>query len=660
MALPRPRPGASLSQSDLALWRRASLQDCQVTHRKPTFRQTGRPARPFVAALALTALAVLPALAQEPPPPRPAPPQTAAQGPADTGHDASLRVDEAPPLHDLAGPYLAARQATTDADFAAAATYYARALIQDPHNALIADSLLYSQVAAGDTEGALAQARALEARGDATDMARLVIRAGLARDEDWTGLLEALGNRQQAGAGSVLLLDGVMRAWALLGEGKAGDAIAQFESLTATRGARAMVSYNLGLAKAMVGDFEGALELLRDDASAGHFLGTLARAEILAQLDRREDAVAVLDGLQGGADEPAVIRLRAALESDEPVPFTAMTNARQGIAQVFLTFASILGASADPDPLSLIHARLAVWVDPDLGEARLVLAQILQEAGQFDMAEEQYDALAALGDIRPVAEIARIDTLSRAGRHEQALAVAQALTARLPDLASGWIAEGDIHRQMEQFPEAADAYSRAVDLMPGNNALWFPLYARGMSLERAGRFDLAEPDLREALRLSPDHPQILNYLGYSLIDRGEKLDEALAMIEKAVQLQPDGYILDSLAWGYFRAGRYGEAVAPMEEAAAVMASDPLINDHLGDIYWKAGRHREAQIQWRRALSLLRPDTPTSEDVDPERIRAKLARGLDAVMEDEAAGRPLMPEEPGPAPAGDEDEAGGGD
>ncbi len=643
-----------------------------MTDRKPTFRQTGCPARPPVAAtqrrprargglaLMLAALTALPALAQEPPPPRPTPPQTAAEGPAATGRDASLKLDAAPPLHDLAGPYLAARQATTDADFTAAATYYARALAQDPHNELIADSLLYSQIAAGDTEGALAQARALEARGDATDMARLVIRAGMARDEDWPALLDALGKKPRDNAGGVLLLDGMMRAWALLGEGKASDAIAQFEALTATRGARAMVNYNLGLAKAMVGDFEGALALIEKDGAGQHFLGTLAKAEILAQLDRRDEAIAVLDAQQGGGDEPAVIRLRAALESGEPVPFTAMSNARQGIAQLFLTFASVLGSSVEPDPLSLVHARFAVWVDPDLGEARLVLAQILQEAGQFDMAEEQYDALAALGDIRPVAEIARIDTLSRAGRNEQALEVAKALTARIPDLASGWIAEGDILRQMERFPEAADAYSRAIDLMEGNDALWFPLYARGMSRERAGRFDLAEADLREALKLSPDHPQILNYLGYSLIDRGEKLDEALAMIEQAVQLQPDGYILDSLAWGYFRTGRYAEAVAPMEEAAAVMASDPLINDHLGDIYWKAGRHREAEIQWRRALSLLSPDTPTSEDVDADRIRAKLARGLDAVLEDEAAGRPLMPEEPEPAPAAEDGEAGAGD
>ena len=119
---------------------------------------------------------------------------------------------------------------------------------------------------------------------------------------------------------------------------------------------------------------------------------------------------------------------------------------------------------------------------------------------------------------------------------------------------------------------------------------------------------------------------------------------ALDMIQKAVQLSPDdGYILDSLAWAYYRLGRYDEAVAPMERAILTMSQDPLVNDHLGDIYWKVGRHREAEIQWQRALSL---DPTETDDVDPARIRAKLERGLDAVLAEEAAA-PV--DAPAPAP-----------
>ena len=89
--------------------------------------------------------------------------------------------------------------------------------------------------------------------------------------------------------------------------------------------------------------------------------------------------------------------------------------------------------------------------------------------------------------------------------------------------------------------------------------------------------------------------------------------------------------------------RYDEAVAPMERAILTMSQDPLVNDHLGDIYWKVGRQREAEIQWQRALSL---DPTETDDVDPDRIRAKLERGLDAVLSEEAAARV---DAPAPAP-----------
>ena len=142
-------------------------------------------------------------------------------------------------------------------------------------------------------------------------------------------------------------------------------------------------------------------------------------------------------------------------------------------------------------------------------------------------------------------------------------------------------------------------------------------------------WDKAESDFRNALTINPDQANVLNYLGYSLIDRGEKLDEAMTMIEKAVSLQPEsGYIVDSLAWGLFKLGKYETAIPHMEKAAELMPVDPIVTDHLGDLYWAVGRQLEAKFQWRRALSF-----------DPElknatRIREKLRIGLDRVLVNE--------------------------
>jgi Flp pilus assembly protein TadD len=150
-----------------------------------------------------------------------------------------------------------------------------------------------------------------------------------------------------------------------------------------------------------------------------------------------------------------------------------------------------------------------------------------------------------------------------------------------------------------------------------------------MTSERLDEWDAAEADFRASLALNPGNPSVLNYLGYSLVDRGLKFDEALGMIETAVAARPDsGAIVDSLAWVYYKLGRYQEAVAPMERAAELEPNDPILSDHLGDVYWMVGRDVEARFQWRRALSF------EPEQAEADRIRHKLSVGLDAVYADE--------------------------
>ena len=173
-----------------------------------------------------------------------------------------------------------------------------------------------------------------------------------------------------------------------------------------------------------------------------------------------------------------------------------------------------------------------------------------------------------------------------------------------------------------------------LSALAGCHMLWFLHYARGISNERLKNWGEAEADFRKALELNPGQPQVLNYLGYSLVEQHEKLDEALSMIEQAVAAQPQsGYIIDSLGWALYKLGRYEEAVVHMERAAELMAVDPVVNDDLGDVYWAVGRKLEAEFQWKRALSFIDWDN-ASDEVDPERIRQKLEVGLDEVLEEE--------------------------
>lgn len=138
----------------------------------------------------------------------------------------------------------------------------------------------------------------------------------------------------------------------------------------------------------------------------------------------------------------------------------------------------------------------------------------------------------------------------------------------------------------------------------------------GGYLERVGRFEDAEAELRESLRLDPERTETLNYLGYSLADRNVRLEEALSLIRRALRGDPwNGAYLDSLGWALFRLGRFEEARDPLERAARELPHDPTILDHLGDLYAAIGETDRARDAWRRALEA-RPE-------DPDAIREKL-------------------------------------
>jgi Flp pilus assembly protein TadD len=213
-----------------------------------------------------------------------------------------------------------------------------------------------------------------------------------------------------------------------------------------------------------------------------------------------------------------------------------------------------------------------------------------------------------------------LDTIDKTEEAKQRL---QKLLKEHPDDIDAIMALGSILRGRKEFAECAQVYSKGVDTIANpERPNWLIFYFRGICNERAKAWDKAEADLKQALKLYPDQPHVLNYLGYSWIDQGINLDEGMRMIRRAVEQRPDdGYIVDSLGWAYFRTGNYDEAVKNLERAVELKPDDPTINDHLGDAYAKIGRTLEAEFQWAHARDL----KPEPEDL--VKIKQKLANGL---------------------------------
>ena len=529
---------------------------------------------------------------------------------------------------DLSGAFLAARQAAADSNYAEAARWYQVAAAADPENRAMLHDTVFSLLAAGRADKAAALVPGL----DPTDPVGAMVRLGdAARQEKFQQILDDLAAGTTVGP----LIDGLARAWALLGLGQMSEASAAFDKLAENAALKPFALYHKALALASVGDFEGALATLNDPVAQP--LRTtrrvrLAEVQMLSQLERNPEALKLLAEGFGPDPEPGIAAIAARLEAGEMLPFTTIDSARDGVAEAFFSVAQVMNGQAG-DTETLVYARMASFLRPTLTEATLMSASLLDRQGQFDLAAEAYQSIGADDPAHYIAELGRADALASAGRSGEAIGMLDQLAQGAPDLPDAWLRLGDLLRRDSRQADAIAAYDRGLAALGAPEpAHWGIYYARGISHERLKDWPAAEADFRKALELNPDQPDVLNYMGYSLLERKEKLDEALSMIERAVKAEPEnGAIVDSLGWALFRMARYDDAVGHMERAAELMPIDPVVNDHLGDVYWAVGRKREAEFQWKRALSF-KPDT----EEEATRIRRKLEVGLDAVLAEEGA------------------------
>lgn len=258
-------------------------------------------------------------------------------------------------------------------------------------------------------------------------------------------------------------------------------------------------------------------------------------------------------------------------------------------------------------------------------------ARAMGGAGSFDAAliqahllARRYDAAADLAraararrpaDLRLVQLEAR--ALSRAGRRDRAVVVMRDALAAHEDQVQAHLTLAEMLHEATRHAEADDVLDRAEARFPSDLSVPFQ---RGALLEQRKDYKGAEAAFRQVIARDPRHAPALNYLGYMLADRGDRLDEAVALVERALAVDPDnGAYLDSLGWAFFKQQRVGDAEPLLRRAAAQAPGNSVVQDHLGDVLWAAGHRQEAVAAWRRALEGDR------ESVDPKAIEAKIAR-----------------------------------
>jgi tetratricopeptide (TPR) repeat protein len=528
----------------------------------------------------------------------------------------------------LSGTYLAGRHAGRKRDMETAAVYFSRALERDPGNPVLMERAFVHELSVGHVARAEELAESVIEVSADHRMARIVL-----------GIRAVRGNRHEEARAHFAeaaftplgeLTAGLLTAWSFAYERNLDEALSALDALDAHDAFGNFKLLHTGLIAAHLGDYERAEQAYRDAYErAGSSLRVVqAFGSFLERTGRGAEASEIYDQFLTTSQRNPLVQTSRTRISEGGLPGPFIANAKEGMAEALFSLASAMSAEQSID-VSLIYAQLALALRPEFPVAQVLLGEIYEDSELYAKAIEALESIPEDSPLRPSADIQIANNLDHLERFDEAVERLDRLIAARPDFFDALVARGNLMRLHEKWTEAAESYSRAIDLIgTPEREHWTVVYFRGIAHERAGMWDLAEADFREALRLEPDHPSVLNYLGYSLIEQRQNLDEALSKVRKAVELRPnDGYIVDSLGWAYYQLGDYEEAVKHLERAIGLpcgdhqCSSDPVINDHLGDAYWRVGRKIEARFQWRHA----RDSDPDPKDL--ETIERKLVDGL---------------------------------
>ncbi len=519
------------------------------------------------------------------------------------------------------GNYLSAIIASADRDSAAAAVYFREALRADPRNIDLIERAFAATLVSGDAKDAYGLADRLAARDPSNSLARLALSVRAFSNGNYAGARAQLaaGDAGKARDVTSLLLTG----WAWAG---AGDLRHALESVDRINDPNVQVfrDYHAALIADALGDPAEALR--RFKLAYARDSQTLRLVDAYARFLARHKDVAgakkvYADFSARTPDHPVVKAALAEINSGRPVA-PIVRNPKEGAAEALYGLGSA-GTRQGDELASLIYLRLALALRPDHEFAEISVANLLSD---MKRGTEAIAAYLAVPKTSPLAESSMIQAAieyDALNQTDKGLALLKQVVAEHPEDPEAWSALGTLQRSAKDFAAAAQSYDKAISKLPApDKAHWVLFYFRGIAYERTHQWPKAEADFKEALKLYPDQPLVLNYLGYSWVDQGVNLEEALKMLRRAVDLKPtDGYIVDSLGWANFKLGHYEEATRELERAVELKPVDPVVNDHLGDAYWRVGRKIEAHFQWNHA----RDFGPEPDDL--KKILGKIKDGL---------------------------------
>lgn len=540
----------------------------------------------------------------------------------------------------VAGNYLAGRFAVDNDDLAVATQFFDLAISSSADKEFLVERALPSAIGAGHFTRAVSLAHDVDIKKPlaTSQLALMVLLVDAFERNDVDAVKRLLPDLRNDGFGK--LLRPLMDVWVEAAQKNDKKALDNLKSLTQEFPSLMPLTQ---LHAAFIHDISG--DVVQAEAAFAKALSAQAsvrtawlNAQFMERQGQKAKALDIYENLAemmpGSPFAQLVIRR---MNADTPQADAHVQTPRQGVAAALYDVATVLHQE-NSSRLALLYAQLAHVLAPQDAFVNMLLGDILAVSGVPETAEPYYRAVPQNSDFFVLAQMRLAQLFESMNDISKAIALLDDLSKDELVRRQALVEIGDIHRRRENFVKAIPYYTRAIDMVTTPvDRDWVLFYARGICYERTKQWDKAEADLKIALELNPDQPEVLNYLAYSWADSGKNLEKALAMLQEALAAAPDDpYITDSVGWALYKMGRFHDAVPYLEAAVQALPADATINDHLGDIYWRVGRRVEARFQWERALKNV-----SKGDVDLKNaIKSKLANGLPDL---------LMPVDAAPAP-----------
>ena len=530
-------------------------------------------------------------------------------------------LNEPPVQAGLAGSFLSSRFARHHEDLEQAVKYLGEAIARDPENQQLKEEAVRTNVLAGNVNEAIAIAATMSdgAKHDpliATLMVLDSVKAGdYVNAENWA--------KTSPESGLYGIIRPVVLQWLAVGKGSVKAPVEMRTEIEKAGFFAPFLTYHVALMNDVLKNAPAARAAYTKtsaDPTVTPYRVVEAVANFYARQGEWDKAQAAFDNYAKTNPDSSLIPPKLSPGKGEVAPMVA--NARDGLAELFFTTASILfGEEATQE--TFLYLRVALELKPDLPPAQLMLANLYEQVEDYGAAVATYDSIAPGSVFYRRGQIRKALNFEAMGKKKEAVALLEKIAQDNPADTIAIITKGDMQREQEQFDAAATAYSEAIKRSEPLRASDWPLfYARGISFERAGQWSNAESDFLKALELEPNQPDVLNYLAYSWLTMNKNVEKARSYLEIAVSARPEEpHILDSAGYGEYLVGNYEKAVEYLEKAVELVPDDPTVNDHLGDAYWRVGRRTEAQFSWQRALNN-KPDEELAKT-----LKEKLASGL---------------------------------